>query len=170
MVSRTPRSACSTRSRCLRYSPWPRRQYVDGGAPLQATPRRSTHAAPRLCAPLPAALPEPQSSQILRAACAQPAAQSPGDARTCVSSYGASWAGSYKPLRGSGPQLALGSARRPSSLPSSKTAARAAKATLSAWSSNSVTTQPLRTAMTSEIMPRPAAYLTLNEMASPTFS
>jgi hypothetical protein len=33
-----------------------------------------------------------QSSQILRAACAQPAAQSPGDGRTCVSSYGASWA------------------------------------------------------------------------------
>ena len=49
-------------------------------APLQATPWRSIHAAPRLCAPLPAALPEAQSSQILRAACAQPAAQSPGDA------------------------------------------------------------------------------------------
>eukprot|EP00964_Phaeocystis_antarctica_P141093 scaffold106085_cov32-Phaeocystis_antarctica.AAC.1 len=41
---------------------------------------------------LPAALPEPQSSQILRHACAQPAAQSPGDGRTCVSSYGASLA------------------------------------------------------------------------------
>eukprot|EP00964_Phaeocystis_antarctica_P020355 scaffold11244_cov68-Phaeocystis_antarctica.AAC.1 len=42
--------------------------------------------------PLPAALPEPQSSETLRHACAQPAAQSPGDARTCVSSYGASLA------------------------------------------------------------------------------
>ena len=30
-------------------------------------------------APLPAALPEPQSSQILRAACAKASAQSPGD-------------------------------------------------------------------------------------------
>jgi len=56
------RSARSTRSWFLRYSPWPRRQYVDRGAPLQATPWRSIHAAPRLCAPLPAALPEPQSS------------------------------------------------------------------------------------------------------------
>jgi hypothetical protein len=28
-----------------------------------------------------------QSCSILRAACAQPAAQSPGDGRTCVSSY-----------------------------------------------------------------------------------
>ena len=39
-----------------------------------------------------AALPEPQSSQILRAACAQPAAQSLGDARTCMCElvYGAS--------------------------------------------------------------------------------
>eukprot|EP00964_Phaeocystis_antarctica_P009266 scaffold5023_cov55-Phaeocystis_antarctica.AAC.2 len=53
---------------------------------------RSIDAAPRLCAPLPAALPEPQRSQILRHACAQPAAQSPGGARTCVSSYGASLA------------------------------------------------------------------------------
>eukprot|EP00964_Phaeocystis_antarctica_P050909 scaffold29661_cov35-Phaeocystis_antarctica.AAC.1 len=44
------------------------------------------------CAPLPAALPEPQSSQTLRAACAKPSAQSLGDARTCVSSYGISWA------------------------------------------------------------------------------
>eukprot|EP00964_Phaeocystis_antarctica_P126580 scaffold90257_cov69-Phaeocystis_antarctica.AAC.2 len=33
------------------------------------------------CAPLLAALPEPQSSQILRHAWAKPAAQSPGDAR-----------------------------------------------------------------------------------------
>ena len=41
---------------------------------------------------LPAALPEPQSSQISRHACAQPAAQSPGDARTCVSSCGTSLA------------------------------------------------------------------------------
>eukprot|EP00964_Phaeocystis_antarctica_P085553 scaffold54060_cov36-Phaeocystis_antarctica.AAC.1 len=49
-------------------------------------------AAPRHCAPLPAALPEPQSSQILCHACAQPAAQSPDDARTCVRSYGASLA------------------------------------------------------------------------------
>jgi hypothetical protein len=55
---------------------------------MQATPWRSIHAAPRLCAPLPAALPDPQSSQILRHACAQPAAQSPSDARTCVSWYG----------------------------------------------------------------------------------
>ena len=31
-------------------------------------------------------------SQTLRAACAQPAAQSPGDARTCVSSCGLCWA------------------------------------------------------------------------------
>ena len=36
----------------------------------EATPWRSIHAAPWLCAPLPAALPEPQSSRILRAACA----------------------------------------------------------------------------------------------------
>eukprot|EP00964_Phaeocystis_antarctica_P023128 scaffold12923_cov64-Phaeocystis_antarctica.AAC.6 len=58
----------------------------------EATPWRSIDAAPRHCAPLPAALPEPQSSQILRAACAQPAAQSPDDARTCVSSYmGRAW-------------------------------------------------------------------------------
>ena len=42
-------------------------------------------AAPRHCAPLPAALPEPQSSQILRAACAMPSAQSLGDAQTFVS-------------------------------------------------------------------------------------
>ena len=62
----------------------------------QPTPWRSIHAAPRLCAPLPAALPEPQSSRILRAACAQPAAQSPGDGRTCASSYGVSWASSLK--------------------------------------------------------------------------
>ena len=55
-------------------------------------PWRSIHATPRHCVPLPAALPEPQCSQILRHACAQPAAQSPGDARTCVSSYGISWA------------------------------------------------------------------------------
>eukprot|EP00964_Phaeocystis_antarctica_P055799 scaffold32855_cov66-Phaeocystis_antarctica.AAC.1 len=48
-----------------------------------ATPWRSIDAAPRHCAPLPAAaLSEPQSSQILRAACAQPAAQSPDDALT----------------------------------------------------------------------------------------
>ena len=58
------------------------------------------HAAPRHCAPLPAALPEPQSSQISRNACAQPAAQSPGDAprhlrHVCVlvcMGLGASWA------------------------------------------------------------------------------
>ena len=56
--------------------------------------------APRHCAPLPAALPEPQSSQISRNACAQPAAQSPGDAprhlrHVCVlvcMGLGASWA------------------------------------------------------------------------------
>eukprot|EP00964_Phaeocystis_antarctica_P010056 scaffold5489_cov64-Phaeocystis_antarctica.AAC.1 len=56
--------------------------------------RRSGAASMQLyggCAPLPAALPEPQSSQILRAACAKPSAQSLGDARTCVSSYGISW-------------------------------------------------------------------------------
>ena len=47
-------------------------------------------SAPRLCTPLPAALPAPQSAQILRAACAKPAAQFPGDRprvmlpRTCV--------------------------------------------------------------------------------------
>ena len=63
---------------------------------MQATPWRSIHASPRHCAPLPAALPEPQSSQILRHACTQPAAQSPGDARTCVSSYGASLVRSLK--------------------------------------------------------------------------
>eukprot|EP00964_Phaeocystis_antarctica_P025511 scaffold14346_cov40-Phaeocystis_antarctica.AAC.1 len=51
-------------------------------SPQRAAPWRSIDAAPRHCAPLPAALPEPQSSQILRHACAQPAAQSPGDART----------------------------------------------------------------------------------------
>ena len=93
MVSRTSAgSARSTRSWCLRYSPWPRRQYVDGRAPQRATPWLSIDAAPRHCAPLPAALPEPQCSQISRHACAQPAAQSPGDARTCVSSLGSSWA------------------------------------------------------------------------------
>ena len=33
------------------YGPWPRRRYVDGGAPRQATPWRSSiHAAVRLCA------------------------------------------------------------------------------------------------------------------------
>ena len=32
--------------------------------------KRRIHAAPWLCAPLPAALPEAQSSQILRATCA----------------------------------------------------------------------------------------------------
>ena len=45
-----------------------------------------------LCAPLPAALPERASelselSNFLRDACAQPAAQSPGDARTCVRAH-----------------------------------------------------------------------------------
>eukprot|EP00964_Phaeocystis_antarctica_P071864 scaffold43891_cov65-Phaeocystis_antarctica.AAC.1 len=56
--------------------------------------RRSGAASMQLyggCAPLPRLLfqiPEPQSSQILRAACAKPSAQSLGDARTCVSSYG----------------------------------------------------------------------------------
>ena len=45
----------------------------------------------RLFAPLPAALLKPQSSQILRDACSQPAEQSPGDARTCVNSYKAVW-------------------------------------------------------------------------------
>eukprot|EP00964_Phaeocystis_antarctica_P074436 scaffold45753_cov97-Phaeocystis_antarctica.AAC.9 len=57
--------------------------------------RRSGAASMQLyggCAPLPAALPEPRSSQILRAACAKPSTQSLGDARTCVSSYGISWA------------------------------------------------------------------------------
>jgi len=46
-----------------------------------ATSWRSIHAAPRLYSPLLAAVAaqlEPQSSQILRAACVQPAAQSPG--------------------------------------------------------------------------------------------
>ena len=48
--------------------------------------------------PLPAALPEPQSSQTLRAACAQPAAQSGrrvmAEHKAYVSSYGVSWASS----------------------------------------------------------------------------
>ena len=58
---------------------------------MQATPWRGIDATPRHCAPLPAALPEPQSSQILRHGRLRPArrAQSPGDARTYVSSYGA---------------------------------------------------------------------------------
>jgi hypothetical protein len=43
----------------------------------------SIRAAPRLCQSLRAL----KSCSILRAACAQPAAQSPGDGRTCVSSY-----------------------------------------------------------------------------------
>ena len=66
-----PRSARSTRW-CLRYSPWPRRQCIlystEESLCKRKSPWRSIHAAPRLCAPLPAALPEPQSSQILRAA------------------------------------------------------------------------------------------------------
>eukprot|EP00964_Phaeocystis_antarctica_P016667 scaffold9172_cov52-Phaeocystis_antarctica.AAC.3 len=46
--------------------------------------RRSGAASMQLyggCAPLPAALPEPQSSQILLAACARPSAQCIGIAR-----------------------------------------------------------------------------------------
>eukprot|EP00964_Phaeocystis_antarctica_P087122 scaffold55240_cov58-Phaeocystis_antarctica.AAC.2 len=94
MVSRTKERAREPLSLLtLKYSPWPRRQYVDGGTPLQATFWCSIHAALRrvrrhcrlLCQ-------EPQSSRILRAACARPSAQSLGDARTCVSSYGIRWA------------------------------------------------------------------------------
>ena len=53
------------------YSPWPRRQYVDGGAPLQATPcseAQQSCSSTAVRAPLPACLPEPRSSQVLRAA------------------------------------------------------------------------------------------------------
>eukprot|EP00964_Phaeocystis_antarctica_P088238 scaffold56153_cov24-Phaeocystis_antarctica.AAC.1 len=38
--SEGPRSARSTRSWCLRYLPWPRRQYVDGRAPQRAIAAR----------------------------------------------------------------------------------------------------------------------------------
>ena len=44
--------------------------------PLPLTGPLGPSAAPRHCAPLPAALPEPQSSEILRAACAHSAAHS----------------------------------------------------------------------------------------------
>jgi len=58
-------------------------------APLQATSWRTApmqlHGCARHCR-LHAL--NPQSFQILRIACAEPAAQSPGDAQTCVSSYG----------------------------------------------------------------------------------
>ena len=71
------------------YGPWPRRRYVDGGAPRQATPWRSSiHAALRLCA-LPAALPEPQSSQLVRkalrpASCARTVRTGDAPERVCA--------------------------------------------------------------------------------------
>jgi hypothetical protein len=101
-----PRSARSTRW-CLRYSPWPRRQCMlyspEERLCKRKSPWRSTHAAPRLCAPLPAA-PSARASELSNLAgrlvrCAQPAAQSPGDGRTCVSSYGASSAGHVRKKR-----------------------------------------------------------------------
>ena len=61
--------------------------------------RRSDAASMQLYgggAPLPAALLEPPSSQILRAACGKLSAQSLGGVWTCVSSYGISWARSFK--------------------------------------------------------------------------
>ena len=60
-------------------------------APLQATSWRTApmqlHGCARHCR-VACFHQSPQSFQILRIACAEPAAQSPGDAQTCVSSYG----------------------------------------------------------------------------------
>jgi len=71
--------ARATRSWCLRATrpAWPRVavNMLDEERRCKRHPGAASMAAPRLCAPLPAALPEPQSSQILRHACAQPAAQ-----------------------------------------------------------------------------------------------
>ena len=62
---------------------------LNGGAPRQATPWRSSiHAALRLCA-LPAALPEPQSSQLVRkalrpASCARTVRTGDAPERVCA--------------------------------------------------------------------------------------
>ena len=86
-------SPLSSAGAALAAGPFPLRQTWVRGCPRVVgrclhRPRRRRTATVVAAAATVAALPEPQSSQILRHACAQPAAQSPGDARTCASSYG----------------------------------------------------------------------------------
>ena len=113
MVSRTKERALDPLFWCLRYPPWSHRHKGLWSVNMLAEERRCKrhpgatfiHAALRLCAPLPAALPELQSSQILRAAWLrpQPAAQ-PHSRRVmpehmCVSSSMHVW-GELRPALG----------------------------------------------------------------------
>ena len=100
VVSRTRECAIDPLSWSLRYSPWPRavNMLLDerrsarhpGAASMQL------HGCACHCRGCAAGCSARASvlSNLAPDACAQPAAQSPGDARTCVSSCGASLEGS----------------------------------------------------------------------------
>ena len=94
MVCWTKECACATCSRCLRCCPRPRGQYVDGRAPQHRCRRHPGAAVMQLCGcatPLPGAVAQPHSSQILPTACHEPVVRSPSVAGTCET-WEAAWA------------------------------------------------------------------------------